>query len=127
MDDWNLILSRTGIFLFATVFRLALGPAHPPIHWILEALPLGAKWLMCEADHAPHLMPRLRMHGTVPSLLHLSSWHLLEHRDNFTFTLTSTSASYIVENSWLQSDSKVPALKAFICILKCVWSACRVF
>jgi hypothetical protein len=39
-------------FLFAATLRLALGSTQPPIHWMLEALSLGVKWLGCEAGHA---------------------------------------------------------------------------
>jgi hypothetical protein len=37
-----------GIFLFATAFRPALGPTHPPIQWVPEV-----KWSGREADHSP--------------------------------------------------------------------------
>jgi hypothetical protein len=41
------------IFLFTTAFRMAVGPTHPPIQWISEALSLGVKLLGREADHSP--------------------------------------------------------------------------
>jgi len=40
-------------FLFISMSRPALGPAHPPIQWVMEALPQGIKWLGCEVDHLP--------------------------------------------------------------------------
>jgi len=32
-----------GLFLFATVFRPALGPTQHPVQWVLGALMLGIK------------------------------------------------------------------------------------
>jgi len=34
-------------------------------------------------DYSPHLVPRLRKHGTVSPLPHMSSWHnvLIKRRD----------------------------------------------
>jgi hypothetical protein len=44
---------RLGIFLFTTVSRTALGPTQPPIRWVPEALSLGVKRRVREADHSP--------------------------------------------------------------------------
>jgi hypothetical protein len=41
-----------GIFLFATIFRLALGPAHPLFQWVQEAHYLGVKWLEHKVHHS---------------------------------------------------------------------------
>jgi hypothetical protein len=41
-DEWGSIpMQGMGIFLFSTMYRLALGPTQPPIRWILGALSLG--------------------------------------------------------------------------------------
>jgi hypothetical protein len=58
------------IFLLATASRPALGPIHPPIQWVPGALSLGVKRPRREADHPTHLhlVPRSRMHGTIPPL-----------------------------------------------------------
>jgi len=41
-----------GFFLFITVSVLALGPAQPPIHWVLGALFPWVKQLEHEANHS---------------------------------------------------------------------------
>jgi len=41
-----------GIFLFATVSRLALGPTQTAIQWEPGALSRGVKWPECKADHS---------------------------------------------------------------------------
>jgi len=58
-----------GIFLFATVSRPALGPIQPPRHWVPGTLFSGG-----QADPRLHLVPRLRTHGAIFTLLHTSSW-----------------------------------------------------
>jgi len=46
--------SQQGIFLFATVSRLAPAPSQPPIQWVPEALFLRVKW----PGHGPnHSLP----------------------------------------------------------------------
>jgi hypothetical protein len=39
LDCWGLIPGRS-TNLFATVFRLALQPTQPPVHWVLDLFPL---------------------------------------------------------------------------------------
>jgi hypothetical protein len=46
-----------GIFLFTTVFRMALRPTQPPIQWVPGVLSLGVKRPGHEADHS-HIVPR---------------------------------------------------------------------
>jgi hypothetical protein len=47
-DSWR----GLGIFFFATMSGMALGPPKPPIQWVPGALSLGLKQLGCEADHS---------------------------------------------------------------------------
>jgi len=42
--------AMTGFLLFTTTSGQALGPTHPPIQWVPEALTLEVKQLGCEAD-----------------------------------------------------------------------------
>jgi len=41
-----------GLFLFATLSRLALGPTQPPSYSVPRALTPGIKQLVCEGDHS---------------------------------------------------------------------------
>jgi hypothetical protein len=50
-----------GLFLFATASRPVLGPTQPPVKWVPETLIAGVTALL-------HVVPRLRMHGAVPTL-----------------------------------------------------------
>jgi hypothetical protein len=54
--------AETGIFLFSTASRLALGPTQLPIQWVPWAVPLGVMQPGHEADHSP-------------PFLDTSSWH----------------------------------------------------
>jgi hypothetical protein len=80
-----------GIFLFATVSRMALGPTLPPIQWVPGDLSLGVKWPGHEADHSPPSSAKVK--ECVELYLHspnTPSWRDAQlkkwHRDNFTFT-----------------------------------------
>jgi hypothetical protein len=46
-------LVAAGIFPFAAMSRLALGPTQPPIQWIPKALFPGIKRPDRQADHSP--------------------------------------------------------------------------
>jgi hypothetical protein len=53
--DWMTGVSfpaGAGIFLFATMSILALGPTKFPVHWVLGLLSLGVKWSGHEADRS---------------------------------------------------------------------------
>jgi len=41
-----------GFYPFATMSRLTLGPTHPTVQWVTEALTPGLKQLWHEADHS---------------------------------------------------------------------------
>jgi hypothetical protein len=43
----------SGVFLFTTAFRPALGLTQPPIQWVLGALSVGVKRQGRETDHSP--------------------------------------------------------------------------
>jgi hypothetical protein len=83
----------TGIFLFTTASRTALGSTQPSIQWVPGALSLGAKRPGREADH-PRLSSaevkewvELYLHSpNTPSWL--GSQLKEKHRDKFTFDLT---------------------------------------
>jgi hypothetical protein len=81
--------SRLGleIFLFTTVSRTAVGPTQSPMQWVTGALPLGVKRPGRESDTLLHLVTRSRLRRGIPPFPHTSSWCLVKHRDNFTFTL----------------------------------------
>jgi hypothetical protein len=85
MESWTIGVlgfdSRRGlgIFFFATVSRMALGPTQPPTQWVPETLFLGAKRPGREADHSSGSSaevknawsytstPPMRLHGVVLS------------------------------------------------------------
>jgi len=47
--DWMFLGLKSwpgqGIYLFSKTTRLALGPTHPPIHWVPGTVFLGLKWI----------------------------------------------------------------------------------
>jgi hypothetical protein len=79
-----------GIFLFATMSRLVLGPIHPPVQWALGALSLGVKWLRHEAGHSATSSAKVKNVLSCSSNPHyvFMVWYLVKHRD-FTFTFSS--------------------------------------
>jgi hypothetical protein len=73
-----------GIFLFTTVFIMALGSTQPPVQGVL-----GVKQLGCEADHSPLSSAEVKnvwSYTSTPQYVFMA-WCLVKHRDNFTFTL----------------------------------------
>jgi len=44
---------RQRFFLFATTFRLVLGPTQTSLQWVPGALSPGLKWPEHEGDHSP--------------------------------------------------------------------------
>jgi len=59
-------------FLFATASSQALGSTQLPMRLIPEAFYSGAKRQAREAEHLPHLVPKLRTRGAVPPQHHTS-------------------------------------------------------
>jgi hypothetical protein len=89
------LLVRAGIFLFATMSRLTLGPTHPPIQWLLGAFFPRVKQPGHKADHSPlsgirvanawsyTSTPPMLLHGMVfKHMIHLHD--VVKQRDNFT-------------------------------------------
>jgi hypothetical protein len=79
LDDWGFESQEgVGIYFFATMSRLALGPTQRPIQWVPGALfSLVVEWSGSEADHSPPssadvknawkytYTPTVRLHGVV--------------------------------------------------------------
>jgi len=63
LESWQ----GVGIFLFTTASRLALGRTKPPIQWVPEALSLGVKWPLREADHSPPSSAEIKNAWSYPS------------------------------------------------------------
>jgi hypothetical protein len=84
-------ISGRYIFLFATASRPAVGPTQPSLQWVPGGgeghYPLEVKRPGVKLTTHVHLMPRLRMRGSIPSFLQyvFTALHLVKHRDNFTF------------------------------------------
>jgi len=55
------------------VYRPALGPTQPPLHWVPGALYLGVMWTGHGADHSPPSSAKVRMHGAIPLLPNMPS------------------------------------------------------
>jgi hypothetical protein len=66
------ILRTAGGILIAS--RPTLGPAQPPIQWVLGALSPGLKRLGHEAEHSPPSSVMIKKGGAMPPLSHMSSW-----------------------------------------------------
>jgi len=60
-------------FLFATASRPALGPTQPPIQRAAGILPPGQSDRSVKVTTHLYLMMRLRIHGAIPPLPHMSS------------------------------------------------------
>jgi hypothetical protein len=67
--------SRQGQKIFSLPLRpdQSWGPSSPDIQWVSGALSSGGGGGLNVTSHL-QLMPRLRMHGAIPSLLHTYSW-----------------------------------------------------
>jgi hypothetical protein len=72
---WPRFDSQQGqeIFLFSTVFRLALEPTQPPIQWVLGTLSLGVKWQGHEADHSFPSIAEVKNDGAIFPFLNMTS------------------------------------------------------
>jgi hypothetical protein len=98
-DSWQ----GLGIFIFTTTSRMALGPAQPPIQWILGALSLGVKWPGHEADHSPPSSAEVK--ECVELYLHspnMPSWHGAQLKKStgtslpFTFSLCISVLTQVI-------------------------------
>jgi hypothetical protein len=71
---------------------MALWPTQPPIQWLPGALSLGVSGRGVKLTTHLHLAPSSGMRGAIPPLPQyvFMAWYLVKHRDNFTFTCTST-------------------------------------
>jgi hypothetical protein len=81
-----------GIFLFTTASRTALEPTQPLIQWVPGSLSLGVKRPGREADHSLPSSAEVKnawSYTSTPQYVFMASC-LVQHRDNFTFTLSST-------------------------------------
>jgi hypothetical protein len=58
----------------STASRLALVTTQLPVQWVLGALSLGVKWLVCEADHSPPSSTAVKEGGAMLLLSHIPSW-----------------------------------------------------
>jgi hypothetical protein len=59
------------IFLISTASTPTLGPTQPPIQWVPEALSLGVKRQVREADHSPQFSTEVKKYEAIPPLLHV--------------------------------------------------------
>jgi hypothetical protein len=66
--------SRQGEVVFLTASRPHLGPADPPIQWVMWALSLRETRLWRESDHSNPPSAEIKIGGTIPTLPHTSSW-----------------------------------------------------
>ena len=53
--------------------RLTLGPTY--IQWVPQVTLATGTDAEYEANHSPHLVPRLRMSVAIPPLLQMPAWH----------------------------------------------------
>jgi len=88
LDDEGSIPGRDGKGFFYLCHCVQTGswdhPASYPM--ILGVLSPGVKWPRHEADCSPPV-PRLRMHGTIPLLPHMSAWHGVQLSTGYIFML----------------------------------------
>jgi hypothetical protein len=75
LDGRGSIPSRSKIFLFSIVFRLALGPTQPPAQWERGDFSPDVKRPGREADHLPPSTAEVKNGEAITPLSHLSSWH----------------------------------------------------
>jgi hypothetical protein len=70
---------KVGFFFLLHSFQI--GSGAQPFFWSLDIgdFSIWVKEPGHEADHNPHVMPRLRMNGALPPLLHVYSLHARGH------------------------------------------------
>jgi hypothetical protein len=109
-------------FVFAVVFRQALGPTQDRINWTEGTLSPGVKWPGREAEHLHPACAEVKNDWSYTSTTHTSlwrgiqlrsgcvfiAWYLVKPRFNFTFTLYRTiTGSCCLLNSSIVSDAKM--------------------
>lgn len=65
---------RREIVFFPPEARPSLGPTQPLILWMHGAVSLAVMQPGCVLTTDLHLVLRLRMHGAIPPVFHMSSW-----------------------------------------------------
>jgi hypothetical protein len=85
----------TGVRLFSTAPRPALGPTQPPIQRVPVVLPPGIKRLGLILTTHLHLVPKVKNSGAIPPLPpHVFVVQCsIKHRDNYTFFYQKISKS----------------------------------
>jgi hypothetical protein len=106
LERWGLVPGRGKISFFSIASRLAIGPTHPPIQWVLGPLSPKVKWQGCKADHSTPTSAEVKNGEAIRPLPHMSSWHspqLIKCRDNFTL-LTGKACPYFIFNINLMEE-----------------------
>ena len=81
-----------GVFLFSETSRLALGPTQPPIQWLPVFSLGGESGLVGKFATHSHLIPRLRISGTIP----LHPLYAFKERTGTTLSLPLPLRHYFV-------------------------------
>jgi len=84
--DWmiqGLNPSRCENYQFLKIPRLALKPAQPSVHWVLEVLSPRVKQLSREADHPPSCSAEVKNEWSYTSTLLVCLYGT--YKDSFTF------------------------------------------
>jgi hypothetical protein len=71
-----------GLLLFATTYRLTLGPTQPPVQWIPRFLTPGLKLPGRETDHSPQSSAEVKNAWSCisnPQYVFMV-WYLVKHR-----------------------------------------------
>jgi hypothetical protein len=75
VDRSGSIPGRSKIFLFSTACKTTVGPTHPPIQRVPEALSPEVKRQERETDHIPPCSAEVKKDGAKPPLRNMSLWY----------------------------------------------------